>query len=269
MARPPTPRRGAFTLTELIVLVAIVAVLIALLLPAIHKVRRTAARMRSADHLARMGAAFRAHHDAHGALPHGGSGTSPTDRTQWSWAYQILPFLGKECLHGASTSAVDTTPIEVYYIPGRRSATLYNGFAKIDYAGNAGTGTDGVLVRGPVAYIRFLDITNGTSSTVMVGEKQLNPLMFGRSLDDDESYARPGWKDDFEVHRLGSAQPARDSPLEGDPTPSPAFGSPLRSGFNCVFADGSVRHVRYNVSLLTWKRACARNDEECPGPNGP
>jgi len=142
-------------------------------------------------------------------------------------------------------------------------------FAKIDFAGNAGNGTDGVLVQGPVAYIRFLDITKGTGNTVLVGEKRLNPLMFGRSLDDDESYARPGWKDDFEVHRLGGVQPARDSPLEGDPTPSPAFGSPLRSGFNCVFTDGSVRHLRYGVSLVTWKRACARDDEEASGPNDP
>ena len=266
MARPSTPTRCALTRTELIVLIALTAVLVAVLLPAIHKVRREAARLRSADNLGRIGIAFRSHHDTHGVLPHGGGETSPTDRMGWSWAYQILPFLGQGAVHKSAASVIDTTPVEVFYVPARRSAALYNGLAKIDYAGNAGTGTNGVLVRGPNASIRYLDITTGAGNTVMVGEKQLTPLMFGRSRDDDESYARPGW-DDFEVHRLGDVPPARDEAREGDATPSSAFGSPLRSGFNCVFADGSVRHVRYGADPLTWLRACVRNDDGMPSPN--
>lgn len=266
MARPSTPRRCAFTLTELLVLIGIVAVLVAALLPAIHKVRREAARLRSADNLGRIGIAFRGHHDTHGVLPHGGGDTSPTDRAGWSWAYQILPFLGQGAVQKSAVAVVDATPIAVFYAPARRSAALYNGLAKIDYAGNAGTGTNGVLVRGPNLCVRYIDITNGASNTVLIGEKQLDPLMFGRSRDDDESYARPGW-DDFEAQRLGDVPPARDEPREGDATPSPAFGSPLESGFNCVFADGSVRHVRYGVDPLTWLRACVRNEEGVPSNN--
>lgn len=266
MARPSTPDRRAFTRIELFVLITILAVLAALLLPAIHKVRCEAARMRSADNLARIGIAFRGHHDTHAVLPHGGGGTSPTDRAGWSWAYQILPFLGQGGGHKATVGVVDTTPVAVYYVPARRSAALYNGLAKIDYAGNAGNDHNGVLVRGPNARVRYLDISNGLGNTVLVGEKRLNPLMFGRSLDDDESYARPGW-DDFEIQRVGDVPPARDEPLEGSVRPSPAFGSPLSSGFNCVFADGSVRHVRYGVDPLTWLRACVRNEEGVPSNN--
>ena len=264
--------RSAFTLPELLIVLAIVAVLIGLVLPAIHRVRLAASRMQSARHLEQIGTAFRAHHDAQGVLPHGGtqsaagsgvsSGASPTDRAQWTWAYQILPYIQQEAVYKACVSVVDATPINIYYVPARRSATLYGGYAKIDYAGCAGTGDNGAVVEGPVAYLRLVDITDGTSNTVLVGEKRLNPLMFGRSADDDKPYARAGWSDDFQVHRLGNAQPSRDDPVARDPTPSRAFGSPLCSGFNCVFADGSVRHVRYNVNLLTWQRACVRNDGE-------
>lgn len=260
--------RSAFTLPELLIVLAIVAVLIGLVLPAIHRVRLAALRMQSARHLERIATAFHRHHDAHGALPHGGTqsatcrGASPTDRPQWSWAYQILPYIQQEAVHEACVAVVDATPIKVYYVPARRSAALYGGYAQIDYAGCAGTGDNGAVVEGPVAYLRLVDITDGTSNTVLVGEKRLNPLMFGRSADDDKSYARAGWGDDFETRRLGNVQPARDDPVAGDPTPSRAFGSPLCSGFNCVFADGSVRHVRYDIDLLTWQRACVRNDGE-------
>ena len=88
--------RRAFTLTELLVVVAIVAVLIGLILPAIHKVRQAAARMQSADHLRQIGTAFHKHHEVRGVLPHGGGGSCPKDRTQWSWAYQILPYIGQD-----------------------------------------------------------------------------------------------------------------------------------------------------------------------------
>ena len=267
MALPSVRCRAAFTFTELLVVVAIVAVVIGLLLPATHRIRLAAARMQSARHLEQIGRAFHAHHDTLGVLPHGGTKpttveVSPTDHTQWGWAYQILPYIQQKAIYEAPNSMIDATPIKIYYLPARRSAILYEGYAKIDYAGSAGTGDNGAVVEGPVAYLRLFDITDGTSHTVLVGEKQLNPLMFGKSADDHGSYAQARWDDDYILHRLGNAQPTRDDPVADDPTPSRAFGSPLISGFNCVFADGSVRHVRYSVNLLTWERACVRNDGE-------
>jgi prepilin-type processing-associated H-X9-DG protein len=94
----------------------------------------------------------------------------------------------------------------------------------------------------------------------MVGEKQLNRAMFGQSTDDNESYCTPGWNGDWEVYRWGATAPAPDSSYSGDITPSRAFGSAHSSGFGCVFADGSVRFIRYSVHTTTWRRACVRND---------
>jgi prepilin-type processing-associated H-X9-DG protein len=79
--------------------------------------------------------------------------------------------------------------------------------------------------------------------------------------DDNEPYTRPGWNGGWEVYRTGSTQPARD--IRSSSTASlTAFGSAHPTGFNAVFADGSVRHIRYAVNLTTWRRACVLNDGE-------
>jgi prepilin-type N-terminal cleavage/methylation domain-containing protein/prepilin-type processing-associated H-X9-DG protein len=154
---------------------------------------------------------------------------------------------------------------------------------------NFGPGHYGTIVKpncgtflntvGPVASpVRFADIDDGNSNTILVAEKRWNNAFEGQP---QFSAAAPtdfigftcGYGLDT-IRTASSAQPQytySGAPLTvsaavaGDPVLPRAddnsaaavppnihpdgFGSAHRSGFNALFADGSVRHLRYDMSL--------------------
>jgi prepilin-type N-terminal cleavage/methylation domain-containing protein len=82
-------RRAGFTLVELLVVLAILAVLVGLLLPAIQKVREASSRVRCANNLRQMALACHNFENGNGFFPCSIKDLGP----QRSWAVQLLPWI--------------------------------------------------------------------------------------------------------------------------------------------------------------------------------
>src|SRR5262245_51895332 len=114
-------RRNGFTLIELLVVIGIIAVLIALLLPAVQKIRETASRMSCENNLKQIGLACYDFESANQPFP-GGDGQDPTLQYV-SWMTLILPYIEQNNLYNALNSYYDiyhqplAVPIKLYYCP--------------------------------------------------------------------------------------------------------------------------------------------------------
>jgi hypothetical protein len=136
----------------------------ALLLPAIQRVREAANRMRCGSNLSQIAMAFHNLHNDYNVFPTGGAGLTrrivnnqpagPIDQ-DWGWAYQILPYMEQQQLHAVdptvayaanANNSITQTPIPAYFCPSRRRPVLSETTrAGIDYVGNGGVANNSVL----------------------------------------------------------------------------------------------------------------------------
>jgi prepilin-type N-terminal cleavage/methylation domain-containing protein len=284
--RSPRARLG-FTLVELLVVIAIIGVLIGLLLPAVQKIRGTAQRLQCSNNLKQIGLAFHNHQSAHGYLPSGGwyAWTPPTyvkgrplvgQMQQAGWGFQILPYVDAANTWKGNNATTDVqravqaigTTNPIFFCPARRSPqTVTYGdnylppltggkitHALIDYAASNREGTGAVRQFKPV---RMTDITDGTSNTLLVGDKRMNLLLLGQKQPDDNQGYTDGFNND--TIRKTKLPPAPDyvAPV-GDG--GGIFGSSHTGVVNFVFADGSVHAIGYTINPTVFQYLGQKDD---------
>ena len=278
ITRQKTALGNAFTLIELLVVIAIIGVLIALLLPAVQKVREAANRMACQNNLKQIGLAFQNHHDQHTFFPAGGDdwttpptyvgGATPAVGSQQKagWAFQILPYIEADNAWRGGSGTNETerilvaigTPHKIYFCPTRRGPqTVRTGYSEylngtvctralIDYAASNLDDDEGGVVRWLYPN-RIADITDGTSNTLLVAEKRLNLTSLGQPQNDDDIGYSSGYEVD--IARRTDDTPAPDFYGTSDyfDDGGELFGSSHPARFNAVFADGSVRTISYSI----------------------
>ena len=142
VSRPTSPR-PAFTLVELLVVIAVIAILLGLLLPAVQKVREAAANAQCKNNLHQLGVAMLAHVDSRGCYPHGGWSyiNQPTfydksgqvalqgapgdgaDLPQFAgWGFQILPYIDQKNLFNSDAQSAIETNLPLFHCPARANS---------------------------------------------------------------------------------------------------------------------------------------------------
>ena len=148
--------------------------------------------------------------------------------------------------------------------------------AMTDYAGNGGLSTadgndayegwgqDGMVCANELGGITFEMILDGSSNTMMVGEKRMN-LTYATTecQPDDNAGYTTAIQDD--IVRWGDNPPAPDfrGPIYTFSNLYPStfqFGSSHPGGFQSVFADGAVHMIHFNVKITVYQAAASRSD---------
>jgi len=221
-----------FTIIELLVVVAIIAVLVALLLPAIQQAREAARRLQCGNNLKQLALALHSYHELHNSFPPGWMRRPPETDAQdehgdlvdssWSWGVFTLPGMDQANLYhnidpdknylsdvmtpgsninlGARVLVDDVRkPIASYRCPSdtgpdysmdpeklllKNDGTDAEPVPTNNYVGNNGSATkdeasynaagnefNGVFSASRLGAIRFRDITDGTSNTILIGER--------------------------------------------------------------------------------------------------
>lgn len=217
-------------------------------------------------------------------------------RQHGGWGFQILPYIEQQALWEGSGQSVDLeksiqaigAPLKVMFCPTRRppevlSTADWYAFLPDESAGNAGRSTphakndyaaasldsnsgipdeaNGVGAITQVNPRRLSDITDGTSSTMLFGEKRMNVAMLKRfQANDNEGYTC-GWNHDTLRYTDRILLPDfRDSVTNapGDDR----FGSSHPAGMNIALVDGSVRMIPFNIDATIFRNLGRRGDSQ-------
>lgn len=292
--------RDGFTLVEILVVIAIVATLVGLLLPAVQSVREAARRSACSNNAKQVALGLSAFHDSHRALPPGyasdfdssGNDTGPG----WGWAAHILPQMEHAALFGhlslaspieaAGPAAPQETVVSSYLCPsdivpstafpvgprdrsGNLTATICR-VAPANYIGCFGVGEpgidgDGVLYRD--SKVRFRDVPDGLGHTLMLGERSFRHAesTWVGAVTNANQAPTPGSPMGLQVNNasnfvLGHTGESYGGPA--GPTEINNFTSPHSGGGLFAFVDGHVAFLGSDIDYPTYKALSTRAKSE-------
>jgi prepilin-type processing-associated H-X9-DG protein len=290
-------RRG-FTLFQLLILLAIFAILLGLFLPAIAKARQSAARMQSANNLKQIGLACHNYLDTFTKFPPG------NDANSFSAAAHLLPFIEQDALFRTidfkkpmddkANAKARAVVIKTFLSPNDPVMSVDPAYGPTNYLFCAGSkpalaDNNGIFYQD--SKVKIVDIPDGTSNTMMTGEtlkgaKPAGPPDVRRQYVRLKEGALEGLKDDagadefkagkeLAADRCASWMDGRFSQgtftgtrKANDERPDVACGGAgglsglraLGTQVNVGMADGSVRGVSQDVKPEVWKLLADRSD---------
>jgi prepilin-type N-terminal cleavage/methylation domain-containing protein len=311
------PRRRGFTLIELLVVIAIIAILVAMLLPAVQQVREAARKSQCQDHLHNLVIAVHNYETSHRTFPPGSLGFPFV----FSSHAQLLPHIEQAGLKNllnynvppltfsgayplaAPNEAAAANSIAVFQCPSDADSISGSLFGTINYPACAGSGTrnngsstdsDGVIFSR--SKVRFADMTDGSSSTVIFGEsivgdggstapvspnerrRRVIELSMGTPTTDAACAGATTWAglrsakwinghyaDTLYNHYYGpnSATPDCNNGFHSHALTAARSMHP--GGAQVGLGDGKVTLISENINLPTWRAISTRMGGEVPG----
>jgi len=296
-------RRGV-TLFQLLVVIAILALLLALLLPATVQIRMAAARQQSQNNIKQLALALHNYESAYAAFPPG------ANKEGYSTHALILPFIEQENVFrlidfkkpptDKANAEIRKTRIKVFVSP-LDNVMAMTETGPTNYLFCAGSmpalaNNDGILFA--ESKMRIADITDGTSNTILAGEtlrgdggvkattvarqhvalkadalKGIKPEAGVADWKDDKNIAADrgaAWMDGKFLQALFTATRAMNDEKPDVDCGGVGGMSGLRTainGTNVGLCDGSVRFFSTETKFKTWQALATRNGGEVVMPD--
>lgn len=257
-----TARHDGVTLVETTVVVAMFAVLLSISLPAVQASREMSRRATCFVNLKQLGLAMHGYHSARRRLPVGSIKRQSTG-TGWGWGAAILPYVEAADLFesidfniptavGRNSTYVLHRYLPISSCPSDVGPAVFafhdQKLARGSYCGSAGSRgffTPGVLYE--MSDVRFAEISDGLSNTLMIGERV-------NQLNTPAGSVTSGWfghvvtEEGFQHNSVPHLDVVAFIPVNLDREYPGCFSSYHSQGANFLMCDGSVTFVRNDLN---------------------